>query len=79
AVMEISRRLGRWFRQSWDTANYLHVWGFHEAKLNAEDINDRLPDIEKMVQKAQRVLGSEGKGLNSSSNNVSNEAPKNQG
>ncbi len=38
AVMEISRRLGRWLRQSWDAANYLRVWGFHEAKLNAEDI-----------------------------------------
>ena len=65
AVMEISRRLGKWFKQSWDTANYLHVRGFHEAKLNAEDINDRLPDIEKMVQEAQRVLGSEGKGIKS--------------
>nr|WP_291766839.1 PaREP1 family protein [Caldivirga sp. UBA161] len=57
AVIEISRRLGRWFRQSWDTANYLHVWGFHEMKLDADDIKDRLPDVERMIQEAQKLLG----------------------
>ena len=55
AVIEISRRIGKWFRQSWDTANYLHVWGFHEMKLDAEDVKDRLPDIEKMIQEAQKI------------------------
>jgi hypothetical protein len=56
AALEISRKLGRWFRAAWDAANYLHVWGFHEAKINAEDIDDRLPDIERMVKEAQEII-----------------------
>ncbi|MFP3157442.1 MAG: PaREP1 family protein [Caldivirga sp.] len=56
AALEISRKLGRWFRATWDAANYLHVWGFHGAKINAEDIDDRLPDIERMVKEAQEII-----------------------
>ena len=56
AALEISRKLGRWFRAAWDAANYLHVWGFHGAKINAEDIDDRLPDIERMVKEAQEII-----------------------
>jgi len=56
AALEISRKLGRWFRAAWDAANYLHVWGFHEAKINAEDIDDRLPNIERIVKEAQEII-----------------------
>ncbi len=35
-VETVSKKLGDWLMQSWDVANYLHVWGFHEAKLDAE-------------------------------------------
>jgi hypothetical protein len=52
----ISEKLGKWFRSSWDTAWALHVWGFHEAKLDSESVRDRLPDIEKMVMEAQKVV-----------------------
>ncbi|RLE57237.1 MAG: hypothetical protein DRJ40_02685 [Thermoprotei archaeon] len=41
----------------WDRANYLHVWGFHEAKLDAEDVKARIPYIEKMVEKLKEELG----------------------
>ncbi|MCY0891566.1 MAG: PaREP1 family protein [Pyrobaculum arsenaticum] len=58
AVSAISKRLGEWFMHSWDAAWALHVWGFHEAKLDAEDIRDRLPYIEKMVKDAQKALSS---------------------
>ncbi len=34
----------------WDHANYLHVWGFHEARLDAESVKMRLPSIEKIVK-----------------------------
>ncbi len=27
----------------WDAANYLHIWGFHETKLDTEDVKRRLP------------------------------------
>ncbi len=52
----ISEKLGKWFRSSWDAAWALHVWGFHEAKLDSESVRDRLPDIEKMVMEAQKVV-----------------------
>jgi hypothetical protein len=32
------------------------VWGFHGAKINAEDIDDRLPDIERIVKEAQEII-----------------------
>ena len=52
----ISEKLGKWFRSSWDTAWALHVWGFHEEKLDFESVRDRLPDIEKMVMEAQKIV-----------------------
>ena len=27
AVTVIADRLGKWFEEAWDAANYLHVWG----------------------------------------------------
>jgi Archaeal PaREP1/PaREP8 family. len=56
AVLGISKYLGDWFGTAWDRANYLHVWGFHEAKLDSEDVRARLPDIERMVREAQRLI-----------------------
>ncbi|MCG2891930.1 MAG: PaREP1 family protein [Vulcanisaeta sp.] len=56
AVLRISKYLGDWFSTAWDRANYLHVWGFHEAKLDSEDVRARLPDIERMVREAQRLI-----------------------
>jgi hypothetical protein len=56
ASRSISEKLGKWFRSSWDTAWALHVWGFHEAKLDSESVRDRLQDIEKMVMEAQKVV-----------------------
>jgi hypothetical protein len=34
----------------------LYVWGFHEAKLDSEDVKERLPDVERMVPEARRVV-----------------------
>ena len=55
-VEAISERLGDWIRAVWDEANYLHVWGFHEAKLDTTAVRLRLPDIERVVKDAQRVI-----------------------
>ncbi len=41
----------------WDSANYLHVWGFHEAKLDTEDVKARLPGIEELVERVESMLG----------------------
>jgi hypothetical protein len=32
------------------------VWGFHEAKLSSEDVKERLPDVERLVSEARRVV-----------------------
>ncbi|MEM2710241.1 MAG: PaREP1 family protein [Candidatus Methanomethylicia archaeon] len=34
----------------WDAANHLHVWGFHEAKLDKEDVKGRMPIIRRLVE-----------------------------
>jgi hypothetical protein len=56
AELKSSERLGGWVRQSWDAAWVLHVWGFPEARQDAEDIKARVPDVERLVEGAQRVL-----------------------
>jgi hypothetical protein len=56
AVLRSSERLGGWVRQSWDAAWVLYVWGFHEARLDAEDVKARAPDVERLVEGARRVL-----------------------
>ncbi|RLG79299.1 MAG: hypothetical protein DRO40_13000, partial [Thermoprotei archaeon] len=43
----------------WDDANYLHVRGFHEAKLDTESIKLRLASIRKLVEYAKNAVKSE--------------------
>jgi hypothetical protein len=56
AVEAISERLGGWFLQSWDNAWALHVWGFHEAKLDSKAVEMRLPYVERIVLETERVI-----------------------
>ena len=56
AVLKVSEKIGRWFGAAWDRTWVLHVWGFHEAKLDSEDVKERLPDVERMVLEARRVV-----------------------
>jgi hypothetical protein len=56
AVEAISDRLGRWFEVAWDRAWALHVWRFHEARLDGEAIRRRLQYIEKMLEEAEKVV-----------------------
>jgi len=39
----------------WAEANYLHVWGLHEAKLDVEDVKRRIPIIRRLVDLAQET------------------------
>ncbi len=34
----------------------LHVWGFHEAKLDSEDIKARFRAIERMIKEIKKYL-----------------------
>jgi len=56
AVEAISERLGGRFLQSWDNAWALHVWGFHEAKLDSKAVEIRLPYVERMVLEAEKII-----------------------
>jgi len=56
AVEVISERVGEWFMVSWDEANYLHVWGFHEAKLDSKAVKLRMRHIEKMVEETKKLV-----------------------
>jgi len=56
AVKEISDRIGSWFLDSWDHAWILHVWGFHEGKIDRDGIRRRLPGIEKMVKESLKII-----------------------
>jgi hypothetical protein len=56
AVSRISKKLGKWFSVAWDRANYLHVWGFHEAKLDSDSVKERMPDIERMVSETRKII-----------------------
>ena len=56
AVEAISERLGGWFLQSCDNAWALHVWGFHEAKLDSKAVEIRLPYVERMVLEAEKII-----------------------
>ncbi len=55
AVRATSRIVGKEVRGEWDTAWVLHVWGFHEAKLSADDVKDRLQDVEDLVKRAEET------------------------
>jgi hypothetical protein len=40
----------------WAEANYLHVWGFHELKLDVEDVKRRIPIIKRLIQLTEKNL-----------------------
>jgi len=56
AVLRISDKLGEWFRHSWNSAWVLHVWGFHEAKLDPDYVRRQVPDVERMVLEARKAV-----------------------
>jgi len=40
----------------WKAAYYLHVEGFHKAKLDSEAVKEKIPDIERMVSETRKVI-----------------------
>jgi hypothetical protein len=50
AVRKLSDKISIDVQIGWDAANYLHVWGFHEAKLEAENVKARLPLIKRLIE-----------------------------
>ncbi|KPV63268.1 MAG: Archaeal PaREP1/PaREP8 family protein [Candidatus Bathyarchaeota archaeon BA1] len=58
AVKKLAKRLGVTVLDGWDKANYLHVWGFHEGKLDVESVKIRMPAIEKLIEMTKETLSS---------------------
>jgi hypothetical protein len=50
AVRKLSDKFGVDVQLGWDAANHLHVWGFHEAKLEVEDVKARIPLIRRLIE-----------------------------
>ncbi|MCP8318023.1 MAG: PaREP1 family protein [archaeon] len=55
AVGKLVDKLGMDVEFGWTEANYLHVWGFHELKLDTEDIKRRLPMIKRLVELTEKI------------------------
>ena len=54
AVRQIARSLNdEEIRHYWDTAWFLHVEGFHEARLSIDEVKARLGDIAELVNLAE--------------------------
>lgn len=56
AVEELVDRFGEDFRRWWDVAWILHVWGFHEEKLDVESVKRRMKDVENMMRLALTLI-----------------------
>ena len=50
AVRKLSDKISIDVQIGWDAANYLHVFGFHEAKLEVENVKARIPLIKRLVE-----------------------------
>lgn len=55
AVRRLADKLGMDVQLGWDAASHLHVWGFHEAKLEVEDVKARIPLIKRLVELAEKT------------------------
>jgi len=55
AVRRLADELGVDVQLGWDAAGHLHVWGFHEAKLEVEDVKARIPLIKRLVELAEKT------------------------
>jgi len=62
AVRNLSEKVEPEVIDWWDHAWFLHVEGFHEARLNIEEIKFRLRFIEEIVNLSDRQKGCRSKG-----------------
>jgi len=58
ASASLSKMLGEWVVNGWSIAYFLHVWGFHESKLSVTDIIPYLEGVKKLLENAEKVIGS---------------------
>ncbi|MBS7641424.1 MAG: PaREP1 family protein [Candidatus Bathyarchaeia archaeon] len=56
AVRKLTNKLGIEVQLGWDAANHLHIWGFHEAKLDKEDVEGRKSIIKRLIELLEKHL-----------------------
>ncbi len=57
AARRIAKILNEYhIKSAWDTAYSLHVWGFHEAKLDIDDVKLDIPQIEWLLEYTKQTL-----------------------
>ncbi|MGC9105607.1 MAG: PaREP1 family protein [Thermoprotei archaeon] len=56
ASSSLAKELGEWAVYGWSSAYFLHVWGFHEGKLNPDDVTAYLNRVKEMLRKAKEVI-----------------------
>jgi len=54
SVGKLEGELGIDVELGWAEANYLHVWGFHEVKLDTEDVRRRVPMIKRLLELTEK-------------------------
>ncbi len=59
AAKRLAELVGEDVLHGWDHAYFLHVEGFHEARLAREQVEARLPYIQGLVEAARRLLAGE--------------------
>ena len=58
ASKTLSKNLGDWVIDGWNSAYDLHVWGFHEGKLNLDYVKVGVEKVKKMLNEAKKILES---------------------
>jgi len=56
AVLNLSERVSREIHDDWDHAYFLHVEGFHEARLDIKHVEARLKYIKELLEMAKRIV-----------------------
>ena len=56
AVNRLTKDLGNWILNGWNSAYILHVWGFNEVKLSTSDITEYLRKVKEMLDNVIKIL-----------------------
>ncbi|GAB6943358.1 PaREP1 family protein [Vulcanisaeta sp. JCM 14467] len=51
-----ARRLGDAVERAWAEAYFLHVNGFHEVRIDINDVKYRVPIIEALIREVEKLL-----------------------
>ena len=43
-------------RSVWNVAYSIHAWGFHDAKLDVDDVKMDLPNIEWLLEYTKQII-----------------------